>query len=226
MLIAETVTKYYGKHRILDGVSFKIEEGELVSIVGPSGEGKSTIARILCGTVQPDGGRVLFQGEELLTAVGRSRKRQRRNIQLIMQQPYASLDPRQTVGSAVSEPLLFYKIAGSKGEARRRSLDLMEQMQLPPGLYDRRPGELSGGQVQRVLIARALTLSPALFIADEATSMLDMSSQAQIVRIFQSLVRNHGVSILFISHDWPLVESISSRIYQLSNGKLSELEMT
>lgn len=224
MLIAEGVTKSYGKHRILDGVSFDVGEGELVSIVGPSGEGKSTIARILCGTVRLDAGRVLFQGEELFTASKGCRKGQRRNIQLIMQQPYASLDPRQTVGSAVSEPLLFYKTAGNREEARRKSLDLMEQMQLSPDLYNRRPGELSGGQVQRVLIARALTLSPALLIADEATSMLDMSSQAQIVRIFKNLIRDHGVSILFISHDWPLVKSISSRIYHLSHGKLLKLK--
>lgn len=223
MLTAERLSKHYKDKAVLTDVSFAIKSKEFISIVGPSGEGKSTIARILCGTVKPDSGTVLFKGVPILSKEGKYAIGLHKEIQLIPQQPYASLDPRQSIGDAISEPLRFYKIARTKVEARIRVKELMERMQLDPELYERRPGELSGGQAQRVLIARALTVSPSLLIADEATSMLDTSSQAQIVRLFKQLIDESGVSVLLISHDRPLVESVSDRIYRLSEGRMLEL---
>lgn len=224
MLVAENLSKRYGDKVILDGACFAVAPSELISIVGPSGEGKSTIARILCGTVKPDAGAVCFENQPIFAKNGAYNGDFHRKIQLIPQQPFASLDPRQRVGAAICEPLLHHKMADGKAGAKKRALELMAQMQLDAALYDRRPGELSGGQAQRVLIARALTVSPRLLIADEATSMLDMTSQAQIIRIFKQLIDQRQLSVLLISHDWPLVQSISDRIYRLSDGKLLEMQ--
>lgn len=223
MLEAKDLVKNYKDKPVLAGTSFVLREREIVSIVGPSGEGKSTIARILCGTVKPDSGSVLFRGEPVWDRNGIYRKELRRSIQLIPQQPYASLDPRQKIGDAIAEPLLFYRLAKDKREAKSKAAELMERVQLPTALAERRPGELSGGQAQRALIARALSLSPSLLIADEATSMLDISSQAQIVRIFRELSEDCGLTVLLISHDFALVQAVSNRIYRLSKGKMLEI---
>lgn len=222
MLRVDRLSKRYGDKQILSEASFSVGANEIVSIVGSSGEGKSTIARILCGTVKPDSGLVSFHGRDL--TYDKRDKALRRKIQLIPQQPFSSLDPRQQIGDAIAEPLLYYKLAASRAEARQRVNELLERMLLPPELYSRRPGELSGGQAQRVLIARSLTLSPSLLIADEATSMLDVSSQAQIVRLFRQLVQEGGISILMISHDRMLVNSVSQRVYRLSEGRLEHTE--
>ncbi|MEA4972515.1 MAG: dipeptide/oligopeptide/nickel ABC transporter ATP-binding protein [Candidatus Metalachnospira sp.] len=224
MLEANGLYKRYGKKEVLQNTSFEIGSSEMVSIMGPSGGGKSTVARILCGTVMPDEGSVTFNNEMLVSHGNSYANKFRLEIQLIPQQPFASLDPRQTVGSAVEEPLLFHNLVKNKTEAREKTEELLEKVMLESSLYDRRPGELSGGQAQRILIARSLTLSPKLLIADEATSMLDISSQAQIVRIFKSLIENDGLSILFISHDRPLVESVSDRIYHLYSGKMKQVK--
>ena len=218
----ERLSKRYGDKRVLENASFTVNKEEFVSIIGPSGEGKSTIARILCGTIKPDSGSVRYRGQ--LLTYDRFDRELRRTIQLIPQQPFASLDPMQTVGNAISEPLLFHKLAATRLEAKKRVCELLEQVLLPTALYDRRPGELSGGQAQRVLIARSLTVSPSLLIADEATSMLDVTSQAQVVKILRQLRTENGLSVLLISHDKPLVESASDRIYHLSGGKLVEIK--
>ena len=222
MLSVETLSKKYGSKGVLKNASFTVSRGEFVSIIGPSGEGKSTIARILCGTVKADSGNVRYKGQVL--SYDKRDKEIRRSIQLIPQQPFASLDPMQTIGKAISEPLLFHKLYRDRDEAKKRVCELLEQVLLPLVLYDRRPGELSGGQAQRVLIARSLTVSPSLLIADEATSMLDVSSQAQILKIFRQLRTETGLSVLLISHDKTLVESASDRIYHLSEGKMKEIE--
>ncbi len=221
MLEVKGISKRFGERVVLDGVSFTVRARELVSLMGPSGEGKSTLARILCGTVPPDAGEALFEGERFVAPGKNETRRLCRCIQLIPQQPYASLDPRQTVGDAVAEPLLFHRIAKNRAQAREMVEGLLKKALLDPALAGRRPHELSGGQAQRVLIARALSLSPRLLIADEATSMLDISSQAQIMHLLKSLVHSDGLSILLISHDRPLVESVSDRIYQLSGGRMT-----
>ncbi len=224
LLSADSLSKQYGSKTVLTNVSFSLGKGEFVSIVGPSGEGKSTLARILCGTVRPDSGSATFGGRPLFLPGGSYDQAHRRDIQLIPQQPFASLDPRQSIGNAIAEPLLFHRLAESKAEAKAQVNRLLEKVALSPALYDRRPGELSGGQAQRVLIARSLTVTPRLLIADEATSMLDVSSQAQIVRIFQELVARDGLSVLLISHDSALVEAVSDRVYQISHGEMTELK--
>lgn len=223
MLEAKGLCKSYGEKTVLSDAGFYVSNRELVSIVGPSGEGKSTIARILCGTVHPDSGSVYLGGELLVSETQSYPPRLRREIQLIPQQPYASLDPLQKIGSAIAEPLLFHKLAANKSQAKAQAQALLERVKLPASLYDRRPNELSGGQAQRVLIARSLAVKPKLLIADEATSMLDVSSQAQIVRIFKQLIEEGDISILMISHDMPLVASVSDRVYRLQNGEMIEM---
>ena len=143
-------------------------------------------------------------------------------IQLVPQQPYASLDPLQCAQDAVAEPLCAHRLVKNTRQARERARELLLSVGLEEELLHRRPGELSGGQAQRVLIARALTLEPELLIADEATSMLDVTTQAQILRLFQKLRKERGLSLLLISHDRPMVDSVSDRIYQLTDGKMIE----
>lgn len=222
MLKADGITKFYGEKQILKEISFHVREQELVSIMGASGEGKSTISRILCGTVKPDAGRVFFRDQVLTGEHITYKKNFRKSIQLVPQQPFAALDPRQTVINAVMEPLLYHKLVSDRRAARQRAEELLERVLLSHSLFERRPSELSGGQAQRVLIARSLTVSPEFIIADEATSMLDISSQSQIIKIFQELIQKEKISILFISHDFPLVKQISDRIYYLQDGRLSE----
>lgn len=221
LLNASGLSKSFGSKEVLSDASFSVNKNEIVSIMGPSGSGKSTIARILCGTVMPDSGIVTYRGKALAGQGAPYNTEFRKSIQMIPQQPFASLDPRQKVGDAIAEPLSFHRIVPSRAEARKKAMELMEKVCLEPGVYyARRPRELSGGQAQRILIARSLTVSPELLIADEATSMLDISSQAQIIHIFQNLIKD-GLSIILISHDKKLVDSISDRAYLLSDGKLS-----
>lgn len=221
ILKASGLCKSIDNTTILNNVSFEMEQGRIVSITGKSGEGKSTIARIICGSVSMDSGTIEYKGENLFEK-NKYKRKFRREIQLIPQQPYSSLDPRQTAGDAIIEPLLFHRIETSKRNAEIKARALFYKMQLDQSLFLRRPNELSGGQAQRVLIARALTVGPSLIIADEATSMLDISSQAQIVQIFRDLVRFEGVSLLFISHDLELVDQISHSIYNLNDGILTK----
>jgi ABC-type glutathione transport system ATPase component len=195
----------------------------VVSISGKSGEGKSTIARILCGTVMPGEGKILFMGKSLFDGKGRYQRKAGRDIQLVFQQPYEALDPRQRVIDAVAEPLLIHRRRAKKGEAYAEAEKLLGQVRLESALYRRYPSQLSGGQAQRVVIARALTMNPRLLIADEATSMLDIPVQAQIIGIFRRMVQDKGISVLFISHDQTLVRAFAERGYILNGGTLSPL---
>jgi peptide/nickel transport system ATP-binding protein len=227
--LSKEFTGSAGVRRVLDKVSFTIRRGEVVSISGKSGEGKSTIARILCGTIMPEEGELLFMGESLFDGKGRYQRKSGRDIQLIFQQPYEALDPRQRVMDAVAEPLMcasgarVHRRAAKKGEAYAQAEKLLGQVRLESALYRRYPSQLSGGQAQRVVIARALTRNPRLLIADEATSMLDIPVQAQIIGIFRQLVQDKGISVLFISHDQALVRAFAERGYILNKGTLSPL---
>jgi ABC-type glutathione transport system ATPase component len=229
MLEAVNISKSFkkmdkkGNQRVLDNIGFKILENEAVSIMGKSGEGKSTIARILCGTIKPDSGRLEFNGEALFDRKKNYNSRLHTCIQLIPQQPFSALDPRQRVGDAIAEPLLYYKLAKDKADAAEQVDKLLEQVWLEHEIKKRFPSQISGGQAQRIAIARALALKPGLLIADEATSMLDVSAQAQVIAIFRDLLKRKQISILLISHDKALVEVFSHRVYRLSQGIIQEI---
>ncbi|MBC3887879.1 ATP-binding cassette domain-containing protein [Acetobacterium paludosum] len=206
--------------KILDDISFYIKPKEVVSITGNSGSGKSTIARIISGTIKPDQGNIFYRGNLLISPNQSFSTEYRKDIQLIPQQPFLSLDPKQKVGDAIAETILAHGLSPSKKEAAQQVNALLEQVWLPCQLANRYPSQISGGQAQRIVIAKALALNPKLLIADESTSMLDILAQAQIIQILLNLMTKYGLSILFISHDKPLVQAFSNRIYHLSEGKL------
>lgn len=229
MLKVEHLEKTFYPHKntrltVLSDVSFQIADGEKLALQGASGAGKSTIARILTGLETPDGGLVVLDGKPLWSD-GKKKKYDRaegRKIQMIFQSPYSSLDPMQKAGDAVREALIFSHAAKSGKEAREKTAELFDLVGLPVELADRRPFALSGGQAQRVAIARALALSPALLIADEATAMLDVMSQARIVGLLNELNEKLGLSVLYISHDGALLHSCADTVLHLENGILKK----
>ena len=208
--------------KAVDDVSFAIEEGEMFGLVGESGSGKSTIGRCILRLLEPNSGEVLFRGENVLS-FSRSRMRAaRRDMQIVFQDPFSSLNPRMRVGDIVEEPLIVHRL-GTKAERQARVAELFELVGLEPSHLTRYPHQFSGGQRQRIGIARALALNPALVIADEAVSALDVSIQAQVVRLLMDLKARLGLTYLFIAHDLRLVEHICSRVAVMYLGKLVEL---
>ena len=211
--------------KAVDDVSFSVDEGEMFGLVGESGSGKSTTGRCILRLVEPTSGDVLFRGENVL-AFSRARMRQaRRDMQIVFQDPYSSLNPRMKAGDIVEEPLIIHKL-GTKKERRERVADLFTLVGLDTGHLARYPHEFSGGQRQRIGIARALALNPALIIADEAVSALDVSIQAQVVRLMLELKERLKLTYLFIAHDLRLVEHICNRVAVMYLGRLVELADT
>jgi oligopeptide transport system ATP-binding protein len=208
--------------RAVDDVSFHIAEGEMFGLVGESGSGKSTTGRCILRLIEPTAGEVLFKGENVL-AYSRSQLRAaRRDLQIVFQDPYSSLNPRMRVGDIVEEPLVIHGL-GTKAERRRRVEELFELVGLERAHLARYPHEFSGGQRQRIGIARAIALSPALVIADEAVSALDVSIQAQVVKLLLDLQARLKLTYLFIAHDLRLVEHICSRVAVMYLGKIVEM---
>jgi oligopeptide transport system ATP-binding protein len=204
-------------------VSFQIESGESFGIVGETGSGKSSLASSILQMPRPGSGEVLFQGTDLVRLRGRELTRARRQIQMIFQDPFGSLDPTWRVASIVAEPLAAAR-SGTTAQRQRRVAEVLELVGLDPARFAaRRPRELSGGQCQRVAIARALTLSPALIICDEAVSSLDVLIQAQVLKLFERLRAELGLSYMFIAHDLAVVEQASSRLGVLYLGKMCEI---
>jgi oligopeptide transport system ATP-binding protein len=211
--------------RAVDDVSFSVDEGEMFGLVGESGSGKSTTGRCILRLVEPTAGDVFFRGENVLQ-FSRGRMRQaRRDMQIVFQDPYSSLNPRMKAGAIVEEPLIIHKL-GAKTERRDRVAELFTLVGLDPGHLARYPHEFSGGQRQRIGIARALALNPALIIADEAVSALDVSIQAQVVRLMLDLKERLKLTYLFIAHDLRLVEHICSRVAVMYLGRIVELGET
>jgi ABC-type oligopeptide transport system ATPase subunit len=211
-----------GAVKAVDGVTFEVAEGETLGLVGESGSGKSTTGFCILQLLKPTSGSIEFMGKEL-TGLGREElRRMRREMQIVFQDPYASLDPRMTVGSIVAEPLEVHGIGTrrSRTETVRRLLDIVG---FNPNFTNRYPHEFSGGQRQRIGVARALALNPKLIVCDEPVSALDVSIQAQILNLLKDLQRDFGLTYLFISHDLAVVRTMSDRIAVMNQGKLVEV---
>jgi oligopeptide transport system ATP-binding protein len=208
--------------RAVDGVSFEVRRGEALGLVGESGCGKSTVARLITQLHPVTAGRVVFEGQDLSSLRGGALRRVRRQLQIIFQDPFASLDPRMTVGDIISEPLDNFGIA--RGRARQRRIqELLRLVGLNPNFTNRYPHEFSGGQRQRIGIARALAVEPDFIVCDEPISALDVSIQAQIVNLLVDLQDQLGLSYLFISHDLKIVEHMSDRVAVMYLGKIVEV---
>jgi oligopeptide transport system ATP-binding protein len=217
------VQKHVGDIKAVDGISFQVRRGETLGLVGESGCGKSTTGRAILQLYRPTEGQVLFKEEDLTNLKGETLRRKRREMQMIFQDPYASLNPRMTVGGIVSEPLEVHNIFRTRKERQERVQELLRVVGLNPYFVNRYPHEFSGGQRQRIGVARALAVNPEFIVCDEPISALDVSIQAQIINLLQDLQSEFGLTYLFIAHDLSVVRHISDRITVMYLGKLMEL---
>jgi oligopeptide transport system ATP-binding protein len=211
-----------GYVRAVDGVSFTIERGQTMGLVGESGSGKTTIGRTIVRLYKPTSGQILFDNVDLATLHGEPLRQARQRVQMIFQDPYASLNPRYTIGSLIAEPMHIYKVASNK-EIRERTAELLRVVGLRSEYIDRYPHEFSGGQRQRIAVARALAINPEFVIADEPVSALDVSIRAQVLNLLQSLQQRFNLTYLFVSHDLSVVRHVADRIAVMYLGKIVEL---
>jgi oligopeptide transport system ATP-binding protein len=215
-------SRHVGNVKAVDDVTFDINEGEIVGLVGESGCGKSTLGKTIPRLEEPTGGKILYRGADITGLDKKGLRELRKEIQIIFQDPDASLDPRMTVGDSVREPLVIHNI-GDEKKRSHRVFELMEQVGLEPGQTALYPHEFSGGQKQRIGIARALAMNPRLIIADEPVSALDVSIQAQILNLMMDIQEKFGLSYLFIAHDLSVIRHMAHRVVIMYLGKIVEL---
>jgi oligopeptide/dipeptide ABC transporter ATP-binding protein len=215
--------KQVGAVRAVDGISFDVKRGEALGIVGETGCGKSTTARLVNRLLAPTSGSIKIDGHEIANLSRRELKPLRRQVQMIFQDPYSSLNPRKTVGAIIGEPFVIHGLNKGEGQRKRAVQELMEQVGLNPEHYNRYPHEFSGGQRQRIGVARALALQPKLIIADEPVSALDVSIQAQILNLLRDLQREFDLTLILISHDLSVVRHMCDRVAVMYLGKMVEI---
>ena len=222
-VVWRALTRMNAQVKAVDGVSFDIIEGETLGLVGESGCGKSTLGRTLLRLLDPSDGTIMFDGKEITRATQKALRPIRRKMQMIFQDPYASLNPRMTVGATLREPIDIFKLARSARERSERVAELLEKVGLPKDSVGRYPHEFSGGQRQRIGVARALAVEPKFIVCDEPISALDVSIQAQIVNLLQDLQKAENLTYLFISHDLKIVQHICDRVAVMYLGRVVEL---
>lgn len=214
MLEIKNCCKAFGNQTVLQNVSMTIPDGSIIGVSGASGIGKSTLAKILCGVMPPDAGEVFLDRKLLVSPKEAYDRKRGLAIQMVYQQPYATLDPLQKIGAGLRELISYYRLAENRRAAEKLIADILAQMQLPTKILAHLPRQISGGEAQRVALARALLLSPKLLILDEATSMLDVSTQANLLALVKAQMVSGGGSVLFISHDRALTDFYCDTVYE------------
>lgn len=233
LLVVRGLKKYYpiysglfrkrvGWIKAVDGIDFTINEGEVLGMVGESGGGKSTAGRAAIRLIEPTEGSIQFLDQDFLALNHKQLKEMRRQIQIIFQDPYSSLNPRKTIRESIGEPLLYHNLVSSKSEQTDQVAVTLKQIGLPPEAMNRYPHQFSGGQQQRICIGRAIAMKPKLIVCDEPVSALDVSVQAQILNLLHELKESLNLSYLFISHDLSIVRHISDNVLVLQNGRVVE----
>lgn len=212
-----------GQYKAVDDISFHIEAGQTFGLVGESGCGKTTVGKSILRLIEPTGGQILFNGRDIATLSSKNMRDERRNMQIIFQDPYGSLNPRMTVGTIIAEPLKKHKIATTRTECEEMIAECLRTVGLSEMDMHKYPHEFSGGQRQRIAIAKALALKPQLIVCDEPVSALDVSVQAQILNLMKALQRTYGLAYLFVAHGMPVVQHISQRVGVMYLGKLVEV---